>query len=124
LRAQYSEPHYIQGDVVRKKKVSGDLDRKQNVKNENPRIESPGIKKRENGKDMPPTPWGCEWRENDNGWSLWRCWSEKDGEIGRRKKMVRQSGCLSRDAWHVMKEYEYETFISVVGQRLRRHGQR
>jgi hypothetical protein len=89
---------------------------------------TPGIKKRRSGKkgeeDMPPTPWGCEWLKTDDGWNLWRYWSEKDRTTGQRIKKNRYTGYLSHDAWQVMKGYDYETFISIIGQRFRRYGQR
>lgn len=73
---------------------------------------------------MPPTPWGCEWRRSDDGWNLWRCWSEKDGQLSRRVKKSRYAGYLSNEAWAVLKDYDYETFLSIIGQRLRRYGKR
>jgi hypothetical protein len=89
---------------------------------------NPGIKRRRSGKkgdeDMPPTPWGCEWLKTEDGWNLWRYWSEKDSTTGERIKKSRYTGYLSHDAWKVMKGYDYETFISIIGQRLRRYGQR
>jgi hypothetical protein len=87
-----------------------------------------GLKRRRSGKigdeDMPPTPLGCEWLKTDDGWNLWRYWSEKDRMTGERIKKSRYAGNLSHDAWKVMKGYDYETFISIIGQRLRRYGQR
>ncbi len=73
-------------------------------------------------EDMPPTPRGCEWRRSEEGWNLWRYWSEpaEDGQ-GKIKK-TRYTGHLSHDAWQIMKEYDHEAFLSIVGQRLRRHG--
>jgi hypothetical protein len=92
------------------------------------RTANPGIKRRRSGKagdeNMPPTPWGCEWLKTDDGWNLWRYWSEKDSVTGERIKKSRYAGYLSHDAWKVMKGYDYETFISIIGQRFRRHGQR
>jgi hypothetical protein len=89
---------------------------------------SSGLKKRRSGKvggeDMPPTPLGCEWLKTDDGWNLWRYWSEKDHMTGERIKKSRYAGYLSHNAWKVMKGYDYETFISIIGQRLRRYGQR
>lgn len=88
----------------------------------------PGIKKdrRKKGSedDVPPTPWGCEWRRTDDGWQLWRCWTERDETTGEKIKKSRYTGCLSLDAWQVMKGYDYETFISNLGQRFRRYGKR
>ncbi|MBK9706903.1 MAG: hypothetical protein IPO77_07865 [Acidobacteria bacterium] len=75
-------------------------------------------------QEMPPTPFGCEWKKADDGWNLWRYWSEKDAQSGLRIKKSRYAGTLSNEAWHVMKDYDYETFISVIGQRLRRYGKR
>ena len=84
-----------------------------------------GIKRRtprQIKEDMPPTPHGCEWRRADEGWGLWRCWSEP-GEVGQGKiKKTRYAGHLSHDAWQIMKEFDHETILSNVGQRLRRHG--
>ncbi|MGH9844493.1 MAG: hypothetical protein ACREEM_37705 [Blastocatellia bacterium] len=85
----------------------------------------PGIKRRtpkQIREDMPPTPRGCEWRRSDEGWNLWRYWSEPDESGKARIKMTRYTGHLSHDAWQIMKEYNHETFLSIVGQRLRRHG--
>jgi len=36
----------------------------------------------------------------------------------------KEHGHLSDDAWRIMKEYDHETFISIVGERLRRHSGR
>lgn len=88
----------------------------------------PGLKRaKRNGtaREMaPPTPWGCEWRRDDKGWNLWRCWSERDESSGRRVARSRYAGYLSHEAWEVMKGYDYETFLSIIGQRFRRHGKR
>jgi hypothetical protein len=86
---------------------------------------APGIKRRtlkQIRDDMPPTPRGCEWRRSDEGWNLWRYWSEQDEAGKRRIKKTRYTGHLSHDAWQIMKEYNHEAFLSIVGQRLRRHG--
>lgn len=87
-----------------------------------------GLKKPKNGKqalmEMPPTPLGCEWRQSDQGWNLWRCWSERDQLTNERIKKSRYAGYISNQAWGVMKDYDYETFISIIGQRLRRYGKR
>lgn len=72
----------------------------------------------------PPTPWGCEWRPDQEGWGLWRCWSEKDALTGSKIRKSRYAGHLSAGAWEVMREYDYETFLSIIGQRFRRHGKR
>jgi len=97
-------------------------------KSSKPRAKSNGLKrgslKKSKELDMPPTPLGCEWRDADGGWSLWRCWSERDEVIGGKYKKERYAGYLSREAWGVMKEYDYETFIAVIGRRFRRHGGR
>ena len=86
------------------------------------------IKKRRSGgqsdNDTPPTPRGCDWSKTDDGWNLWRIKWEKDPETGKRVKKIRYAGSLSRDAWRVMKDYDDETVISIIGQQLRRHGQR
>jgi hypothetical protein len=80
-----------------------------------------GIKRRtpkQIKEDMPPTPRGCEWRRSDEGWNLWRYWSEPVEEGQGRIKKTRYTGHLSHDAWQIMKEYDHETFLSIVGQRL------
>ena len=74
--------------------------------------------------DSPPTPRGCEWRRGEDGWSLWRCWTETDPQGGKRVKRSRYAGHLSNEAWSVLKEYEYEEFLAIISQRLRRHGKR
>lgn len=91
----------------------------------------PGIKKGRTSQskktaedDIPPTPWGCEWIKTDDGWQLWRCWTERDTTSGEKIKKSRYTGCLSLEAWQVMKGYDYETFISNLGQRFRRYGKR
>jgi hypothetical protein len=92
------------------------------------RIAVSGIKKSTKGKankeDSPPTPRGCQWLKADNGWNLWRYWTEKDPLSGERIRKTRYAGFLSQEAWQIMKDYDYETFISIIGQRLRRYGQR
>jgi hypothetical protein len=72
----------------------------------------------------PPTPWGCEWRKTDSGWSLWRCWSERESSTSPRVHRSRYAGFLSNDGWEVLKGYDYETFLTILGQRLRRYGKR
>ena len=72
----------------------------------------------------PPTPWGCEWRRADNGWNLWRCWSERESPDAPRVRRSRYAGFLSHDGWEVLKGYDYETFLAILGQRLRRYGKR
>lgn|GEM_PF-5959667 len=88
----------------------------------------PGIKRRRGGKsadpDMPPTPWGCEWVKTSNGWNLWRVWWVRDKVTGEKIKISRYAGALSYPAWHVMKEYDDEKFISIIGQRVRRYSKR
>ena len=87
----------------------------------------PGLKKPNNKQialDWPPTPRGCEWRRSDAGLNLWRCWTEWDDDKGKRIKKSRYAGHLSDDAWRIMKEYDHEAFISIVGERLSRHGGR
>jgi len=88
----------------------------------------PGIKRRRGGQsadpDMPPTPWGCEWIKTSSGWNLWRIWWVRDKLTGEKIKMSRYAGALSYPAWHVMKEYDDEKFISIIGQRVRRYGKR
>ena len=87
----------------------------------------PGLKKptkKQISMDWPPTPRGCEWRRSDDGLNLWLCWTEWDDGKGKRIKKSRYAGHLSDDAWRIMKEYDHEAFISIVGERLRRHGGR
>jgi hypothetical protein len=87
----------------------------------------PGLKKpnkKQISLDWPPTPRGCEWRRSDAGLNLWRCWTEWDDEKGKKIKKSRYAGHLSDDAWRIMKEYDHEAFISIVGERLRRHSGR
>jgi len=88
----------------------------------------PGLKKarkaEQSGGTMPPTPMGCEWRKSDDGWNLWRCWSEQDGTLSHRVRKSRYAGYLSNEAWEVLKGYDYETFLSITGERLRRYGKR
>lgn len=74
--------------------------------------------------EWPLTPRGCEWRRSDAGLNLWRCWTEWDDDKGKRIKKSRYAGHLSDDAWRIMKEYDHEAFISIVGERLRRHSGR
>jgi hypothetical protein len=75
--------------------------------------------------DMPPTPRGFEWRPSDEGWSLWRSWSEWDDDKTQRIRKSRYTGHLTQDAWEIMKkEYDSEAYISNVGERIRRHGGR
>lgn len=94
------------------------------IRNESRR---PGLKKltrKQIAMDWPPAPRGCEWRRSDEGLNLWRCWTEWDGDKNKRIKKSRYAGHLSDDAWRIMKEYDHEAFISIVGERLRRHGGR
>ena len=85
-----------------------------------PRPSTPGI-----GTDQPPpTPWGCEWRRVDDGWNLWRCWSERETPDSPRVRRSRYAGFLSLEGWEVLKGYDYETFLAILGQRLRRYGKR
>jgi hypothetical protein len=112
-------------NVIRLEDGSG---RKKGIKSRAVYTGIPGIKKKRGRKgveeDMPPTPWGCEWLPIDNGWNLWRCWTGRDGSTGSKVKMCRYAGSLSREGWKVMKEYDYEAFISIIGKRYRRYGQR
>lgn len=79
-----------------------------------------GLKKRSLKKakelDMPPTPVGHDWHVSDGGWNLVKSWSEKDGLLGQKIKKERYAGHLSKEAWQVMKEYEYEKIIAKIGQ--------
>ena len=85
-----------------------------------PRRSTQGI-----GADQPPpTPWGCEWRRVDDGWNLWRCWSERETPDSPRVRRSRYAGFLSHDGWEVLKGYDYETFLAILGQRLRRYSKR
>lgn len=91
----------------------------------NPRY--PGLKKhtdKQIAEGIPPTPRGCEWRRSDEGLNLWRCWTEWDEDKAQRIKKSRYAGNLTYDGWQVMKEYDYEAYISNIGERLRRHGGR
>jgi hypothetical protein len=100
------------------------LDPRSSVCNEKRR---PGLKKltkKQVALDWPPAPRGCEWRRSEEGLNLWRCWTEWDGDKNKRIKKSRYAGHLSDDAWRIMKEYDHEAFISIVGERLRRHGGR
>jgi hypothetical protein len=74
--------------------------------------------------DWPPAPRGCEWRRSADGLNLWRCWTDWDDDKTRRIKKSRYAGHLSDDAWRIMKEYDHEAFISIVGEQLRRHSGR
>jgi hypothetical protein len=82
------------------------------------------LNKKQIALDMPPTPRGCEWRRSDDGLNLWRCWTDWDDDKTKRIKKSRYAGHLSDDAWRIMKEYDHEAFISIVGERLRRHSGR
>ena len=82
------------------------------------------LTKKQIAMDWPPAPRGCEWRRSDEGLNLWRCWTEWDGDKNKRIKKSRYAGHLSDDAWRIMKEYDHEAFISIVGERLSRHGGR
>ncbi|MBO0860822.1 MAG: hypothetical protein J2P21_20530 [Chloracidobacterium sp.] len=87
----------------------------------------PGLKKlsrKQIALDLPPTPRGCEWRRSEEGLNLWHCWTDWNDDKTKRIKKSRYAGHLSDDAWRIMKEYDYETFISIVGERLRRHSGR
>lgn len=87
----------------------------------------PGLKKhtdKQIAEGMPPTPRGCEWRRSDEGLNLWRCWTEWDEDKAQRIKKSRYAGNLTYDGWQVMKEYDYEAYISNIGERLRRHSGR
>lgn len=72
--------------------------------------------------DRPPTPWGCEWRDAGDGWTLWRYWNEKDASSGTRIRKERYVGSLTREAWEVLKGYDNQTIISIIGERFRRYG--
>ena len=100
------------------------LDPRSAIRNEKRR---PGLKKltkKQVAMDWPPAPRGCEWRRSDEGLNLWRCWTEWDGDKNKRIKKSRYAGHLSDEAWRIMKEYDHEAFISIVGERLGRHGGR
>ncbi|MFN0085684.1 MAG: hypothetical protein ACKVX9_09875 [Blastocatellia bacterium] len=72
-------------------------------------------------RDMPPIPRGCEWRRGEEGWSLWRTWKDWDEGRTNRIRKTRYAGHLTDDAWRILKEYDHETFLSVIGRRFRRH---
>jgi hypothetical protein len=82
------------------------------------------LNSRQIAQDWPPAPRGCEWRRSDDGLNLWRCWTDWDDDKTRKIRKSRYAGHLSDDAWRIMKEYDHEAFISIVGERLRRHGGR
>ncbi|MBO0725344.1 MAG: hypothetical protein J2P52_07070 [Blastocatellia bacterium] len=87
----------------------------------------PGLKKlnrKQIALDLPPTPLGCEWRRSEEGLNLWHCWTDWNDDKTQRIKKSRYAGHLSDDAWRIMKEYDHEAFISIVGERLRRHSGR
>lgn len=46
-----------------------------------------------------------------------------DPAIGEKVKKFRYAGHLSQEAWEQMKDLDYETFISIITQRLGRYGQ-
>lgn len=136
-QAQPDEKDEIETSAAKSKKVSGSVAMRSRQmranldlasKSAGERGRSNGLKKGSIEKarvlDMPPTPLGCEWRATDKGWNLFRNWKEENGLIGKRVKKERYAGHLSREAWEVMKEYDYETFIAVIAQRFRRHGGR
>ncbi|HKX28373.1 MAG TPA: hypothetical protein VJ302_11795 [Blastocatellia bacterium] len=108
--------------------TAGEVAEKSAAKLKRARAAATGLKKRKNAKpgqaETPPTPLGCQWLKADHGWNLWRYWSEKDPLTGEKVRRTRYAGFLSQEAWEIMKEYDYETFISIIGQRLRRYGQR
>ena len=112
------------GSNNRRDARSSILDPRSAIRNEKPR---PGLKKltkKQIAMDWPPAPRGCEWRRSDEGLNLWRCWTEWDGDKNKRIRKSRYAGHLSDDAWRIMKEYDHEAFISIVGERLSRHGGR
>jgi hypothetical protein len=122
-----SKPEKTSGSVVmRSRQPRANLDLA--GKGEAQRGRSNGLKKNSIEKarilDMPPTPLGCEWRATEDGWNLFRNWNEVSGMVGKKVKKERYAGHLSREAWEVMKEYDYETFIAVIAQRFRRYGGR
>jgi len=82
------------------------------------------LNKKQIALDWPPAPRGCEWRRSDDGLNLWRCWTEWADDRAKRVKKSRYAGHLSDEAWRIMKEYDHEAFISVIGERLRRHSGR
>ena len=101
--------------------------RRERIGAERPAARYPGLKKNTEKQlrlDLPPTPRGCEWRRSDEGLNLWRYWTEWDGDRNQRIKKSRYAGHLSDDAWRIMKEYDHEAFISIVGERLRRYSGR
>src|SRR5262245_50622251 len=66
-------------------------------------------KRKASDGDVPPTPPGCEWLKTDNGWNLWRYWTERDPVTGDKIRKTRYAGVLTKEAWEVMKDYDYET---------------
>lgn len=112
--AAYSENSGLRSIPAVRPKMKSDSPEKLRLKKTKPA--------REGRIDMPPTPWGCEWREVEDGWNLWRYWTDKDRDTGDRIKKERYLGSLSRDAWEVMKGYDNETIISNIGKRFRGYG--
>jgi hypothetical protein len=82
------------------------------------------LKRARRGSSAPPVPWGCEWRPAEGGWTLWRCWTVREEPLATRVQRSRYAGFLSQEGWEVLKGYDYETFLTILGQRLRRHGKR
>lgn len=64
--------------------------------------------------DEPPALKNCEWSATGTGWNL----------LHHRVGKKRYSGYLHRESWEVMKEYDYQTYLKLVEEQLRRHGGR
>jgi hypothetical protein len=109
------------GGKRRRAKLTGDLT---NAGGESRRQGLKKLNDKQISMDKPPTPRGCEWRRSDEGLNLWRCWTDWDDDKTKKIKKSRYAGHLSDDAWRIMKEYDHEAFISIVGERLRRHSGR
>lgn len=69
----------------------------------------------------PPKLKGCKWIKTDDGWNLWRIKREKDPISGAIITKSRYAGSLSLDGWNVMKEYDYETLVSIIADRIGRY---
>jgi hypothetical protein len=102
----------------------GESKRRSAIRNQPRRRGLKKLNSRQIAMDWPPAPRGCEWRRSDDGLNLWRCWTDWDDDKIKRIKKSRYAGHLSDDAWRIMKEYDHEAFISIVGERLRRHSGR
>ncbi|MDX2029562.1 MAG: hypothetical protein SF339_02765 [Blastocatellia bacterium] len=123
--APFTPPRGSMGRMNLPGRIGGDRLEKETARANQRRASTPGTRRRTNRQvkqDMPPIPRGCEWRRADEGWSLWRTWGEWDEGRTTRVKKTRYAGHLSDEAWRILKEYDHETFLSVIGHRFRRYG--